>query len=215
MRDIDLYGQILGVTSPWEVTDVDLRLDAGEVEVSVSYEASAAMSCPKCGAASEVLLASEVPHIRRHLSRGYTSPHPASAGSEPLTGVAGPATSIVRCAPWFSSAWVSVIVPHQPHIRIKAQSRAVRLLPVALERPREPSGSPGLVHVVRDDRHRATREGANTLGLETWAHRRSKCEGDRSGPTQPRGLTSTSVRMPLRSPRIIQKLSVDRREPDP
>jgi transposase len=82
MRDIDLYGQILGVTSPWEVTDVDLRLDAGEVEVSVSYEASAAMSCPKCGAPAQrydtrrrrwrhlptcqyrTILAAEVPRVR-------------------------------------------------------------------------------------------------------------------------------------------------------
>lgn len=49
MRDIDLYGQILGVRSPWEVTDVALRLEAGEVEVSVSYDGSAELLCPKCG----------------------------------------------------------------------------------------------------------------------------------------------------------------------
>lgn len=49
MRDIDLYGQILGVRSPWKVTDVSLRLEAGEVEVSVSHGSSAELLCPKCG----------------------------------------------------------------------------------------------------------------------------------------------------------------------
>lgn len=52
MRDTDLYGQILGVTSPWEVTDVSLRLGDGEVEVLVEYMRSEALACPECGTAA-------------------------------------------------------------------------------------------------------------------------------------------------------------------
>lgn len=82
MRDIDLYGQILGVKSPWKVTDVALRLEAGEVEVSVGYEPEAALTCPHCGSAARrhdtrrrrwrhlptcqyrTILAAEVPRVR-------------------------------------------------------------------------------------------------------------------------------------------------------
>lgn len=35
MHDTDLYGQILGIESPWEVTDVELRLQAGEESLPV------------------------------------------------------------------------------------------------------------------------------------------------------------------------------------
>lgn len=52
MRDTDLYGQILGVRSPWEVTDVSLRLADGEVEVLVEHMSSEALSCPECGSAA-------------------------------------------------------------------------------------------------------------------------------------------------------------------
>lgn len=82
MRDIDLYRQILGVTRPWEVTDVELRLDAGEVEVSVAFAASGELTCPKCGRPAprydtrrrrwrhlptcqyRTILAAEVPRVR-------------------------------------------------------------------------------------------------------------------------------------------------------
>ena len=51
MRDTDLYGQILGVSTPWKVTDVSLRLADGEVEVLVEYGRGSKLACPKCGAA--------------------------------------------------------------------------------------------------------------------------------------------------------------------
>lgn len=50
MRDTDLYARILGVESPWEVTDVELRVGAGEVEVKVRYSSSEPALCPECGA---------------------------------------------------------------------------------------------------------------------------------------------------------------------
>lgn len=49
MRDTELYAQILGVRSPWEVTSVDLRLEAGEVEVDVVHASPESLRCPKCG----------------------------------------------------------------------------------------------------------------------------------------------------------------------
>ena len=52
MRDTDLYARILGVESPWQVTDVELRQGAGEVEVRVEYSAAKALLCSECGAPS-------------------------------------------------------------------------------------------------------------------------------------------------------------------
>ena len=53
MRDTDLYARILGVESPWRVTDVELRLAAEEVEVRVEHSASEPVECPECGAAAQ------------------------------------------------------------------------------------------------------------------------------------------------------------------
>ena len=38
MRDRDLYAQILGIESPWQVRDVELLLNEGEVMVHVNLE---------------------------------------------------------------------------------------------------------------------------------------------------------------------------------
>lgn len=48
MRDTDLYARILGIQPPWRVDAVELRLEAGEVEVRVASE-RAAWRCPTCG----------------------------------------------------------------------------------------------------------------------------------------------------------------------
>jgi len=48
MRDKDLYAQILGIESPWKVTDVQLSSNTGEVKVSVEPTADAEFSCPSC-----------------------------------------------------------------------------------------------------------------------------------------------------------------------
>jgi transposase len=47
MRDRDLYAQILGITSPWHVSDVRLDVPAGKVEVIVEHRGQAC--CPQCG----------------------------------------------------------------------------------------------------------------------------------------------------------------------
>lgn len=80
MRDTDLYARILGVEQPWQVSDVELRLGAGEVEVKVEH--AGPVACPTCGAAAKrhdtrlgrwrhlptcqykTILAAEVPRVR-------------------------------------------------------------------------------------------------------------------------------------------------------
>lgn len=51
MRDKDLYAQILGIRSPWHVTDVELLANTGEVKVYVMPEPDAVFTCPTCKAA--------------------------------------------------------------------------------------------------------------------------------------------------------------------
>ncbi|MEE9357951.1 hypothetical protein [Candidatus Vondammii sp. HM_W22] len=41
MRDKDLYAQILGIKSPWQVSSVELTLSEGEVTVYVEQDADA------------------------------------------------------------------------------------------------------------------------------------------------------------------------------
>lgn len=48
MKDTQLYTQILGIQTPWRVTDVQVSLADDEVEVVVSH-AGNTLVCPKCG----------------------------------------------------------------------------------------------------------------------------------------------------------------------
>lgn len=49
MRDKDLYAQILGITSPWQVASVELNASEGEVTVEVEQEPGVRACCPTCG----------------------------------------------------------------------------------------------------------------------------------------------------------------------
>jgi transposase len=49
MRDKDLYAQILGISSPWRVADVELALETGKVKVHVEIEPGTQLICPHCG----------------------------------------------------------------------------------------------------------------------------------------------------------------------
>jgi transposase len=49
MRDKDLYTQILGITPPWKVTDVELSVGSGEVKVFIEQRSGTVHPCPKCG----------------------------------------------------------------------------------------------------------------------------------------------------------------------
>jgi len=49
MRDKELYTQILGIQTPWEVSDIELDIKAGEVKVYVQQKPGTKQKCPKCG----------------------------------------------------------------------------------------------------------------------------------------------------------------------
>lgn len=49
MRDVELYQQILGLSAPWSVSDVQLDVAGGEVDVFVSHREDVRWSCPECG----------------------------------------------------------------------------------------------------------------------------------------------------------------------
>jgi transposase len=49
MQDRQLYQQILGLTAPWCVSRVELKLDEVEVHVWLEHEAGAEWCCPECG----------------------------------------------------------------------------------------------------------------------------------------------------------------------
>lgn len=48
MKDTQLYSQILGITKPWQVTEVKVSLVNNEVEVYVEHQGNK-LTCPKCG----------------------------------------------------------------------------------------------------------------------------------------------------------------------
>lgn len=49
MKDTELYGQLLGLTPPWTVSKVELRLTQGAVDVHVEHAPGTKFACPKCG----------------------------------------------------------------------------------------------------------------------------------------------------------------------
>ena len=49
MRDKDLYAQILGIESPWQVTEVELSSADNEIKVQVKPKAGSTHCCPTCG----------------------------------------------------------------------------------------------------------------------------------------------------------------------
>lgn len=49
MQDRQLYEQILGITSPWFVERVELKLENGEVNVHLGHAKDASWKCPECG----------------------------------------------------------------------------------------------------------------------------------------------------------------------
>lgn len=49
MQDHQLYQQILGITSPWLVERVELKLEEGEVHVHLAHTNDFEWKCPECG----------------------------------------------------------------------------------------------------------------------------------------------------------------------
>ena len=50
MRDRGVWRDLLGLTAPWRVRDVELALAEGEVRIFVEVESGATLCCPTCGA---------------------------------------------------------------------------------------------------------------------------------------------------------------------
>jgi transposase len=50
MEDTDLYRHLLGVTSPWEVTRVELSVKDKRVDVRVGHRRGMRFACPNCDA---------------------------------------------------------------------------------------------------------------------------------------------------------------------
>ena len=49
MRDITLYESLLGLSPPWRIDNVDLRLDEGEIVLRVGVKEGVLWGCPECG----------------------------------------------------------------------------------------------------------------------------------------------------------------------
>jgi transposase len=69
MRDIEFYAQVLGLTDPWFVTDVELSIEERRVEVFVSHEDGRLWECPQYGTELSVYDHSEL-RSWRHLDTG-------------------------------------------------------------------------------------------------------------------------------------------------
>ena len=54
MHDKELYFQVLGLTSPWEVKDVRLSLESQHVEVWIEWPEGQKVRCPDCGKESVI-----------------------------------------------------------------------------------------------------------------------------------------------------------------
>jgi transposase len=54
MQDCELYGQILGIKSPWSVSQVELKLEQGEVHVYLEHAILEMLPCPECGQESRL-----------------------------------------------------------------------------------------------------------------------------------------------------------------
>ena len=48
MQDTELYQHILGLESPWEVSNVDLNVELGEIVVRVTHAKGTKFCCPEC-----------------------------------------------------------------------------------------------------------------------------------------------------------------------
>ena len=50
MQDRELHARILGITVPWQVERVDLKLEIGEVHILLGHGPDLRRPCPECGA---------------------------------------------------------------------------------------------------------------------------------------------------------------------
>ena len=58
MNDLALYSNILGIQSPWKVTEARPKLTEGSITIRVEIPASQKLVCPECGRWCVILSAS-------------------------------------------------------------------------------------------------------------------------------------------------------------
>jgi len=54
MQDHELYRRILGIEAPWYVESVELKLEAGEIQVGLKHQDKSDWPCPECGVACKL-----------------------------------------------------------------------------------------------------------------------------------------------------------------
>lgn len=54
MNDKSLYGKILGIQRPWEVSDVQMDLPGGSITIKVEHSSNAHFGCPVCGVSAPI-----------------------------------------------------------------------------------------------------------------------------------------------------------------
>jgi transposase len=69
VRDIEFYAQVLGLTDPWYVEDVDLSIENKRVDITVSHHEGRLWACPACEAELPIFDHSEK-RAWRHLDTG-------------------------------------------------------------------------------------------------------------------------------------------------
>ena len=69
MRDTELYRHLLGLVAPWEVSQVELSVEDGRVDVWVEHPKGTRFLCPDCDVELAVYDHSEA-RAWRHLDSG-------------------------------------------------------------------------------------------------------------------------------------------------
>lgn len=74
MRDIELYRHLLGLQSPWTITEVKLELEEQRVHIWVDHPGATLFPCPECGVLAPVYDHSEE-RVWRHLDSCQFTTH--------------------------------------------------------------------------------------------------------------------------------------------
>ena len=48
------HSQLLGLTSPWQITDVTVTLEDQRIDITIEWPAGMPVPCPECGKTKEI-----------------------------------------------------------------------------------------------------------------------------------------------------------------
>ncbi|WP_293681799.1 transposase family protein, partial [Thiolapillus sp.] len=103
MRDKDLYAQILGIKSPWQVSGVELALSEGEITVHVEQEEGVQHCCPTCGEVSPGYDSRK--RKWRHLDTCQVTTHPYQHRAVPKRPFEWRPADCIPDLPWSAGNW--------------------------------------------------------------------------------------------------------------